>query len=694
MFAWFCMLVFLAGDRHPFASIDDQIHPHSSVRLATGEPGPQYWQQKVDYQIDVDLDEPSRSLRGREKVTYHNRSPHDLSYLWLQLDQNIHASDSVNQLSQVAPDFNQISVYELLPYLLKRLIKGGFTDLVVKDLENHPMIYKVRDTMMRVELPQPLKAGTSFSFVVEWRYVVPIAVGEDARNGYEPFGNGPADIFLVGQWFPRLAAYTDYKSWQNQVFTEDAEFTLEFGDYDVNITVPRNHVVAATGQLVNANEVLSDQQRERLKRARESSEVVQVVRVDEATARITESSSERATWRFRASNVRDFAWASSKQFVWECQSTGLVSDQLAMAYFPPVAAPLWQTTAVESMVFALNSFNQKLFAYPYPHVTCVNGSIGGMEYPMLGFCGTRPDEQGAFDDRIKAELVSVIFHEVAHNYIPMIINSDEREWTWLDEGLVSYLTHRAEQEYQPGFPSDLGSQEDIAFWMKEAKQVPMMSRSDLLYDVAGNAYAKPTAAMWVLRDLIIGPDEFDRCLKKFASVWQFKRPLPGDFFRFFEQFTAIDLDWFWHGWFFTTDHVDMALTDVTRWRPNKRHLPDGGYDDLEKELLESDDNYYVIEVENIGGLIMPLPILLEFTDHTLEQTMDASVFRFDRRRTAILVISKSELLKVVLDPKHQLIDADVNNQTVYGPFPKTPFNLIPASAFQLLDHHDAPGQAN
>ncbi|MFN5395330.1 MAG: M1 family metallopeptidase, partial [Planctomycetota bacterium] len=464
------------GQEDKFRQLEEILPTPNSYRSASGEPGPDYWQQRVDYTIDVRLDESDHSIHGSETIRYRNQSPHTLRYLWVQLDPNIFAQDSdANRTRSGRIGFgNRASMAELDSILERtqrfdgRCMIESVTDALGKGLD----IFTV-DTMMRIDLPEPLLSGQEFSLKIQWSYVINNSKLIGGRTGYEPFEKDGNAIYEIAQWFPRLAAFTDVTGWQHKQYLGQGEFTLEFGDYLVRITAPADHIVAATGELQNPNEVLSDVQRERLEQARTADRPVLIVTPEEAKENEKEKTDQLKTWIFRAEAVRDFAFATSRKFIWDAQGHRVNDNSvMAMSYYPNEGNPLWSKYSTHAIIHTLNVYSRYTFDYPYPVAISVNGPVGGMEYPMICFNGPRPKEDGTYSASTKYDLITVIIHEVGHNYFPMIVNSDERQWSWMDEGLNTFLQYLAEQEWEQDYPSQRGEPELIVPYMQSTNQVP------------------------------------------------------------------------------------------------------------------------------------------------------------------------------------------------------------------------------
>ena len=592
-----------------FRQIDKLLPSPNVYRNAAGAPGPAYWQQAADYVISVRLDEASKHLAAEAEITYHNNSPDSLEYLWVQLEQNRFKPDSLSRRSLSTTE-------ERLTFGRMRSLQAVAEDEYghqlssVTDASGNPLEARVQDTMLRITPPTPLAPQQSFTFNISWRFNILERDAVRSRGGYEHFPDSDTLSFFLAQWFPRMAAYTDYGGWRHRAYLGSGEFALEFGDYDVSITVPSDHVVAATGVLVNPGEALTVQQRERLEEARTSDAPRFIVTPEEALAKESGPESGERTWRFRAEKVRDFAWASSRKFIWDgmrhvqgdgnsdgnSDNNSVMPEVLVMSFYPNEAEPLWSQYSSHSVAHALEVYSRFSFDYPYPVAQSVNTwSSGGMEYPMITFNGfrpTQPDEDSDADEpsnpsygrSTKRALISVIIHEIGHIYFPMIVNSDERDWGWMDEGINSFVQRLANLEWEPGFYRDQdakGILDGIGAYMASDAQVPIMTNPDSILLLGPNAYAKVTAALTLLRETVLGREVFDDAFRAYARRWMFKRPTPADFFRSMEDAAGRDLDWFWRGWFYSTDHVDIGIADV-------REAQISSFDpDIEYPILEA-----------------------------------------------------------------------------------------------------------
>ena len=575
IFAGFTNLSFAAIDQSKGSFEDkfrqlDEVFPSPNLsRPATGEPGPMYWQQRADYKIQIKLNEDTRSVKGSETITYTNNSPLTLKYIWLQLDQNIFAKESINNLTRPwgggdsSVDFSTLRRQNFMDKF-----EGGFQELSIK-INNKSPDTNLVGTHIRINLEQPLKPGESTSLDIEWAYALVEENAVRARNGYETFEDGN-DIFLMAQWYPRVTVFSDYEGWHNKEFIGNGEFTLEFGDFEVDISVPSDHVVSATGVLLNENDVLSPIQKKRMKQARKSEKPMFIITPDEAYDNELEKSTDYKTWSFKAENVRDFAWASSRKFIWDAAGYKQDSKEnplvMAMSFYPKEGEPLWSKYSTEAVMHTMKVYSKYSFDYPYPTAQSVNGPVGGMEYPMITFNGPRTeledDGTRTYSRSEKEFLIGVVIHEVGHIYYPMIVNSDERQWTWMDEGLNTFVQYLAEQEWDINYRSDRGEPRWMTEFMSSSYQVPIMTNSESLLQFGNNAYGKPATALVVLRETILGRELFDQAFREYSVRWKFKRPTPYDFFRTMEEASGVDLDWFWRGWFYSTDHVDIALNNI------------------------------------------------------------------------------------------------------------------------------------
>ena len=730
-----------------FRQLDEVLPTANIYRNAGGAPGHEYWQQEVDYNIDATLDEDNQRLSATELITYRNNSPDTLTYLWFQLDQNRFRSDSMAVMSGTfngsspgadSNDPARISLGQLRSLQYQEDADLGHRINAVSDSRENALVHTVVGTLMRVDLAEPLESGDEVDLRIDFEYNIVNGDVLRPRAGYEHFPDDEREggnyIFALAQWFPRLVAYTDYEGWTNKEFLGSGEFTLEFGDYEVSMTVPADHIVSATGELQNPNDVLTREQRDRLREAETAERPVYIVTPEEALANEAEGSNQTATWRFAAENVRDFAWSSSRKFIWDAKGhTQPGADQelvMAMSFYPKEGGSLWSEYSTEVVIHTLDVYSRFSFDYPYPTAQSVNvGFVGGMEYPMITFNGPRTELQDdgsrTYSLAEKRFLIGVVIHEIGHFYFPMIVNSDERQWTWMDEGLNSYLDSVAGREWDAEIPWGVEPRY-ITDYMESQNQVPVMTQSDSVLRLGPNAYSKPATAINILRETIMGRELFDFAFKEYSRLWAFKRPTPADFFRTMEEASGIDLDWFWRGWFYTTDHVDISLDrvyqmrmdtedpdiDFSRQREFEKSLPPSlyvernraeglltwvernpdvrdfyddndqftvtnvernrynsfleGLEDWEREVLDraisEDLSYYIMEFSNHGGLVMPIILQFDYADGSSEEMrLPAEIWRRSPAAVKKLVVTEKEIVSVTVDPLQETADVDIEN---------------------------------
>ena len=712
-------------EEDPFRQIHELLPSPNESRLASGAPGPKYWQQRVDYNIQVQLDDEKQRLVGSEKINYRNNSPHELKYLWVQLDQNRFAPGSDESLTKEAPGLDNMSFQRLRSQLYRETFQGGHKIKSVSNQKGKPIKHEIVGTMMRIDLDDPMTSGSNFIFQIDWEYNIIDADLNRARSGYEFFKKDKNYIYEIAQWFPRMAAYTDYTGWQNKQFLGSGEFALEFGNYTVEITTPADHIVAATGELQNPKNVMTTEQINRWNKAKSSGEITFIVNPEEAEKNQTkdEKVNNKKTWVFKAKNVRDFAWASSRKFIWDAKYHEFSKGKKAwaMSYYPIEAEPLWSKYSTESVAHTLDVYSKFTFDYPYPVAISVNGPVFGMEYPMICFNGPRPEEDGTYSESTKNALIGVVIHEVGHNWFPMIVNSDERQWTWMDEGLNTFLQFLAQAEWQQKWSSGRGKPKSITSYMASSKQRPIMTNSESIHQFGNNAYSKPAAALNVLRETVMGRKLFDFAFKEYSTRWMFKRPEPADFFRTMEDASSKDLDWFWRGWFYTTKNIDIGVKSLRLFeidtkdpdieKPLKkqkredldakdliderngsiskavdrnRNLLDfyNKYDplditksdrreynewlkDLEPEelkLLSLRKKFYVVELENIGGLVSPVILEISFKDGKNKRVrIPAEIWKRNNGSVNKLIISQKEITQIEVDPMLETADTDRQN---------------------------------
>lgn len=720
-----------------FSQLNNLLPTPNVFRNASGAPGHEYYQQKADYIIKVKLDDNNQRIYGEESITYTNNSPDELDYLWLQLDQNMRAKNSDTYKideKRIKSDMSFSNIQELNDFP-----ERGFNIEWVKDSEDKDLIYVINETMMRVNLEKPLNPGLSFTFQVKWWYNINNRIEEGGRSGYEYFEEEDNYLYTIAQFFPRMAVYNDIDGWQHKQFLGRGEFALPFGDYEVYITVPDNQVVAACGELQNTVEVLSKEQIERYDKAKSSDKPFMIISPKEALKNEKSKSKGEKTWIYKAINVRDFAFSSSKKFIWDAMGVKFGERTvMAMSYYPKEANPLWEKYSTNVVAHTLRVYSKYTFDYPYPVAISVHSDRIGMEYPMICFNGGRPEADGTYSERTKFGLIGVIIHEIGHNYFPMIVNSDERQWAWMDEGLNSFVQSLAQYEWDIDYPVRRGPAHKIVDYMKgdKSKISPIMTDPESVYQLGNNAYRKPAAALTILRETIMGRELFDYSFKTYANRWKFKHPSPADFFRTMEDASAVDLDWFWRGWFFTNDHVDLAIDKVKWYRlddknpetlmqskkeadvidkknitylrnsksdsetvvernPEMKDFYDSyneyevsenkkkshqrylsSLDNEEKSLLNAGKQYYQMNFKAIGGLYMPIILRFEFEDGTESyEKIPAEIWKYNDSIVSKVFVFNKTLKEVELDPFRET--ADTNRDNNYWP------KRIEPSSFQL-----------
>ncbi|MDQ3015672.1 MAG: M1 family metallopeptidase, partial [Bacteroidota bacterium] len=563
-----CTFVATSQETNKFEQLGTLLPTPNETRAASGAPGHAYWQQKADYVMDIHLDDQKQMIRGKEVITYHNQSPDALTYLWLQLDQNQMLEDADGFSTQTGKLDDRVTAGQISR--MARTPDRGYHIEKVTTSTGIALPFTINKTMMRVDLPQALASGGSYTLKVEWWYNINDRMKEGGRSGYEYFPKDSNYLYAVAQFFPRMCVYDDITGWQHKQFLGSGEFTLVFGDYDVKITVPADHAIAATGVLQNPKEVLTKQQQDRLLSAQKNfTDPVVIITQDEAIAKESQRATTEKTWHFEAMNVRDFAFASSRKFIWDAMAVKQIAspDVMAMSMYPKEGNPLWEKYSTKVIAHTLKWYSHYTFDYPYPVAWSVHTANIGMEYPMIAFNGGRPEADGTYSERSKYGMIGVIIHEVGHNYFPMIVNSDERQWTWMDEGLNTFVEYMTAQQWDRVYPVGRGAAFKIVDYMKGDQSMlePIMSNSENIKSLGSNAYAKTATALNILRETVLGRDLFDKAFKEYAMRWKFKHPSPSDFFRTMEDASAVDLDWFWRGWFYTSEPVDIELTNV-KWQ--------------------------------------------------------------------------------------------------------------------------------
>jgi len=549
-------------------------------RTASGAPGTKYWQQRVDYDIKCELDEANNKLTGSETITYFNNSPDVLSYFWMQLDENQHSTVN-NAGYQAGNRMPQQTTDNMLDALAEKKSDNGYGVNITKltDALGKPLSYTINKTMMKVMLPAPLKPGQKFVFKCDWNYK--IANRGDfmrfggARGGYEHFAEDGNNNYTMTQWYPRLCRYSDDQGWQNHQFTGTGEFTLCFGNFKVQMTVPADHIVGGTGECQNYAQTLTSTQMARWQKAQTAKEPLQIVTLEEALEASKTKSKAKKTWIYKADNVRDFAWTSSRRFVWDAMSSPIEGKKvMSMSYYAKEAYPIYSKFSTKAVAHTLKTYSHFTFPYPYPVAISVEGNQG-MEYPMISFNPGRAEKDGSYTEGAKNAAILVIIHEVGHTFYPMIVNSDERQWTWMDEGLNSYLQYLTQELWDNKFPSDGGPAFTITDYMKLPKDQlePIMTNSENINNFGANAYDKVATGLNILRETIVGRELFDNAFREYSRRWAFKSPTPADLFRTLEDATGEDLDWFWRGWFYSTDACDISIDSVKHAVPDVTAVP-------------------------------------------------------------------------------------------------------------------------
>ena len=718
-------------NNNKFKQLKDELATPNLFRTASGAPGKDYYQQKVDYVMDIELDDKNKKIYGQEEITYTNNSPDDLSYLWIQLDQNIRKKDApaLEKNGEGAEPILRVETF--VNTFFKEPFDGGFNIEWVKDASGIPLRYTVNMTMMRVDLLEPLKSGDQFKFSIKWWYNINNHIENRARSGYEYFPKDDNRAYVIAQFFPRLAVYNDVEGWQNHQFWGNGEFALNFGDYTVRLTVPADHVVEATGALQNPKEVLSKEEYKRYREAQTSyDKPLLIVTQEEAEEREKSFSEKKKTWEFKAKNVRDFGFATSRKFIWEMMAVKLGGKNvMAVSLYPKEGNPLWEEYSTKAIVQTLKTYSHHTFDYPYPKAVSVNAKNQGMEYPMICWNYGRPDEDGSYSDSVKFGMISVIIHEIGHNFFPMIVNSDERQWGWMDEGLDTFMQYLSEQAFGKthpisiagleNYPSRRGAPKAIVNYMSgdQSFLAPIMSNPENVYQLGPNAYGKPATALNILRETVMGRELFDHAFKTYAQRWMFKHPTPADFFRTMEDASAVDLDWFWRGWFYTTDFVDMGVKEVKQFfvsdEPSnevKEMLKNYGMTQadlppvvftmvednedfkseyksgspvnhsqelksyMEENVSDSDSSmkipktFYEIVFEKPGGLVMPLIVEYTYADGTTERVeYPVQVWRKNDNEMKKVIATDKKIVGIKVDPDQETADVDLSNNS----WPKT-----------------------
>ena len=704
-----------------FEQLGTMLPTPNAYRTASGAPGIDYWQQRADYKIDVTIDDENQMLYGEEVITYFNNSPDVLRYLWVQLDQNVRANDSNTPLVTPSTMSNSYSGKRLQSLTNSftnakgEKYNGGYEISYVKDLNNKNLNYSIVSTMMRIDLEKPMSTGDSYTFKIKWSYEINDRMKLGGRGGYEYFPKDGNFSYTIAQWFPRMAVYDDKEGWQNKQFLGRGEFALAFGDYELNITVPADFVVAATGSLQNPEEVLTKKELERYEKAKQTFDKPVIITTQEEAIKKENNpiKNKTKTWRYKAEMVRDVAFAASRKFIWVAMAVKLDNyTPLAMSYYSKEGNPLWEKESTKAVAYTLKTYSKHTIEYPYPVAISVHAASIGMEYPMICFNFGRPNEDGTYSDATKWRMISVIIHEVGHFIIPMIINSDERQWTWMDEGLNTFVQSLTQKEYYKDMPLRRGTAESIVDYMRSPKDMlrPIMTNSEQIAtrEFGANAYGKPASALSVLRETIMGPELFDYAFKEYSRRWAFKHPDPADFFRTMEDASAIDLDWFWRGWFYSTDNVDVSVEGV-KWfkmknvdkpfennakvenkeiKGKKNQSDDPKYampfepsefyfsstnkneyrefmnqvDDDKIKMQNSNKNFYEVTFENKGGLVTPLIIEWTYEDGSIEiEKLPAEIWRLNETVVSKVFVKDKIVKNIKLDPNKETADVNMDD---------------------------------
>ncbi|MBE7630319.1 M1 family metallopeptidase [Tenacibaculum piscium] len=689
-------------DQNKFRQLKDLLPTPNDQRTASGAPGHQYTQQKVDYAMVLHLDEKNDKLYGDQTITYHNNSKDKLEYLWIQLDQNMRAPDSQSPLIESTSASAFQTPEKFVATNMSKPKDFGFKIEAVKNGDGTELSYTINNTMMRINLSKAIASGEIFKFRIKWNYLINNSVIDGGRSGFELFPDGNKN-YTIAQFFPRLAVYDNVEGWQNMQFYGRSEWALEFGDYDVKLTVPADHIVAATGELQNAKNVLTKQQRNRLEKAKTSyKDPVFIVTQEEAEENEKEQSTKTKTWHFKAINVRDYAFASSRKYIWDEMAVNINGKNvMAVSLYPKEGNPLWEEHSTRVVANTLEEYSKMTFDYPYSKAISIHAKDQGMEYPMICFNYGRPNPDGTYSDRVKNGMIGVITHEVGHNFFPMIVNSDERQWTWMDEGLNSFVEILAELDYDPNFNTKKLPKDIVRYMsLDQDKLTPIMSQGDYVKNFGPNAYTKPAAGLYLLRKTIMGPELFDFAFRTYAKRWMFKHPTPADFFRTMEDASGMDLDWFWRGWFYATDYVDIGIKDVKSLylsdKPNeqtkklqeqypsyftglgklvflttnkndansysvKRYV-NSLSSDKKASLKTIPDYIYQVEFEKPGGLPMPIIVELTYADGSKKrEKFPAKIWMKDDTKVFRVFTSDKEIKSFVVDPDLETADIDTTN---------------------------------
>jgi hypothetical protein len=615
-----------AQSNNIFAPLD--LPAPSSIRTADGRSGNDYWQQRADYKIQTSLDTVASRITGSETITYTNNSPEPLDHLWLQLDQNLFKEESRGNYEYDSPGIRWRGAFKNGGDELSSVVVG-------RDGKKEQAHFIVDDTRMRIDLSKPLSAhGGKVELEIGWSFVVP-KYGSDRMGRYE---SHDGTIYEIAQWYPRMYVYDDVNGWNSMPYLGEGEFYLEYGNFDVEITVPRNYIVVATGTLQNPTQVLTKMERDRLAEALKSDSTIHVISESEIAQPSTRPiGNGNLIWKFHAENVRDFSWAASQAFTWDASHWDNI---LLMAVYPKegistdtTRGPGWEKD-VEFMRHTFEFYSETYYHFPYPVATNVAGVVGGMEYPMIVFCSVHSRGQG---------LYSVTDHEFGHGWFPMTVGSDERRYAWQDEGINTFINYYSNIDYYGGksFQLRIENADSIARRMgSPLNSQPMMTYSDKIKPqyYAFLEYYKTGFGLHLLRDYILGPQKFDIGFKAYIQRWAFKHPQPADFFRTIQDYSGEDLSWFWRGWFYSTDVLDQAIDSVV-----------------------SDSAKTLVYLSNNRGLVMPCEIKVTFADAKTDSFNLPVEAWFDGNDYVLPVYDERKVEKVEIDPYHVLPDIDRDN---------------------------------
>lgn len=638
------------ADTSAFRALD--LPTPNAYRSASGQPAPAYWQNRANYAIEATLDTARSEIRGTVRILYENHAPDALDVLWLQLDQNLFAPGSINEITAPPPLLFGATAFDMA----NRGFAGGIT-LDRLEVGGRTVPRYLWDTMLRLDLPTPLRTGESVTLDVAYHFPIPI-------NGAGRMGrDGP--LYEIAQFYPRLAVYDDARGWNTMPYIGTGEFYLEYGDYDVRLTVPAGFVVACTGTLENPAEVLTATQRERLARARGATPVA-VITADEAgnIARTRPTTTGTLTWHYRANNVRDVAWAAAPNFRWDAVSwNGILIQTL---YRP--SANLWAAEAIRMAEHSIRFFSEQWFPYPYPQATTVEGPVAGMEYPMMTFVPA---------ETTRENLYWVLMHEFGHEWYPMIVGSDERRFPWMDEGFDTFIDLYAFADYFRGTPpADTVFTTILNAYFTNAvagQEQPLINAPSEVRSLYFTAYQKPALMMKLLREEVLGPEAFDRAFREYTRRWAFRHPQPADFFRTMDNLTGRNLDWFWRGWIYTTARLDQAIdsvlvpaerTDVPAYQrtgaPTTERTGVPAY--RRADGVQPVSGQVRVVLMNRREMVMPAELKLYYEDGSNEvRKLPVEIWLLGSRHSMTIETGAKRLVGLELDPRRVMPDVERRN---------------------------------